>query len=66
MSLRSQVIILDEPTAAFVSESAKVLNLIQDLRGRGISVILIFTTCPRCSRWRIVFTFSASVTALRS
>ena len=44
----SQVIILDEPTAALgVRESAKVLNLIQDLRGRGISVILISHNMPQ-------------------
>ena len=44
----SQVIILDEPTAALgVRESAKVLNLIQDLRGRGISVILSSHNMPQ-------------------
>ena len=44
----SQVIILDEPTAALgVRESAKVLTLIQDLRERGISVILISHNMPQ-------------------
>ena len=44
----SQVIILDEPTAALgVRESAKVLTLIQDLRNRGISVILISHNMPQ-------------------
>jgi len=44
----SQVIILDEPTAALgVRESAKVLNLIQDLRDRGLSVILISHNMPQ-------------------
>jgi fructose transport system ATP-binding protein len=44
----SQVIILDEPTAALgVRESAKVLTLIQDLRDRGISVILISHNMPQ-------------------
>ena len=44
----NQVIILDEPTAALgVRESAKVLNLIQDLRDRGLSVILISHNMPQ-------------------
>ena len=44
----SQVIILDEPTAALgVRESAKVLGLIQDLRNRGLSVILISHNMPQ-------------------
>ena len=43
-----EVIILDEPTAALgVRESAKVLSLIQDLRERGISVILISHNMPQ-------------------
>jgi fructose transport system ATP-binding protein len=38
----SKVIILDEPTAALgVRESARVLQLIHDLRDRGLPVILI-------------------------
>lgn len=38
----SKVIILDEPTAALgVRESARVLQLIRDLRDRGLPVILI-------------------------
>ena len=38
----SKVIILDEPTAALgVRESARVLKLIQDLRERGMPVVLI-------------------------
>jgi len=44
----SQVIILDEPTAALgVNESARVLNMIQDLRDRGLSVILISHNMPQ-------------------
>jgi fructose transport system ATP-binding protein len=44
----SQVIILDEPTAALgVRESAKVLSLIQDLKSRGLSVILISHNMPQ-------------------
>ncbi len=44
----SQVIILDEPTAALgVRESARVLQLIDDLRGRGMPVILISHDMPQ-------------------
>jgi fructose transport system ATP-binding protein len=44
----SQVIILDEPTAALgVNESARVLKMIQDLRDRGMSVILISHNMPQ-------------------
>lgn len=44
----SQVIILDEPTAALgVNESARVLRMIQDLRDRGLSVILISHNMPQ-------------------
>jgi len=44
----SQVIILDEPTAALgVNESARVLKMIQDLRERGLSVILISHNMPQ-------------------
>ncbi len=44
----SKVIILDEPTAALgVNESARVLKLIQDLRDRGIPVILISHNMPQ-------------------
>ncbi|CTQ33266.1 ATP-binding cassette domain-containing protein [Jannaschia rubra] len=43
----SQVIILDEPTAALgVKESRKVLELIQDVRARGIPIILISHNMP--------------------
>jgi fructose transport system ATP-binding protein len=43
----SKVIILDEPTAALgVKESGQVLQLIRDLRGRGLSVILISHNMP--------------------
>ena len=43
----SKVIILDEPTAALgVKESRKVLNLIQDVRSRGIPIILISHNMP--------------------
>ncbi|MDC0948384.1 ATP-binding cassette domain-containing protein [Gammaproteobacteria bacterium] len=43
----SRVIILDEPTAALgVKESRKVLELIQDVRSRGIPVVLISHNMP--------------------
>ena len=43
----SKVIILDEPTAALgVKESRRVLELIQDVRSRGISIILISHNMP--------------------
>ena len=43
----SKVIILDEPTAALgVKESRKVLELILDVRSRGISIILISHNMP--------------------
>jgi fructose transport system ATP-binding protein len=44
----SKVIILDEPTAALgVRESARVLQLIDDLRNRGMPVILISHNLPQ-------------------
>ena len=43
----SKVIILDEPTAALgVRESGQVLQLIKDLRDRGISIILVSHNMP--------------------
>lgn len=43
----SKVIILDEPTAALgVKESRKVLELISDVRSRGVSIILISHNMP--------------------
>jgi len=43
----SKVIILDEPTAALgVKESRRVLELIQDVKERGISIILISHNMP--------------------
>ena len=43
----SKVMILDEPTAALgVKESRKVLDLIQDVRARGIPIILISHNMP--------------------
>ncbi len=43
----SKVIILDEPTAALgVKESRKVLDLIQDVRGRGLPIVLISHNMP--------------------
>ena len=42
-----KVIILDEPTAALgVKESRKVLDLIRDVRGRGIPIVLISHNMP--------------------
>lgn len=43
----SRVVILDEPTAALgVKESRKVLELIQDVRARGVPIILISHNMP--------------------
>jgi fructose transport system ATP-binding protein len=43
-----KVIILDEPTAALgVKESGQVLKLIQSLRQRGLSIILISHNMPQ-------------------
>ncbi len=43
----SKVIIMDEPTAALgVKESRKVLELIQDVRSRGIPIVLISHNMP--------------------
>jgi fructose transport system ATP-binding protein len=43
----SKVVILDEPTAALgVKESRRVLDLIRDVRGRGMPVILISHNMP--------------------
>ena len=43
----SKVVILDEPTAALgVKESRKVLELIQDVRARGQSIVLISHNMP--------------------
>jgi fructose transport system ATP-binding protein len=43
----SKVVILDEPTAALgVKESAQVLQLVRDLRSRGLPVILISHNMP--------------------
>jgi fructose transport system ATP-binding protein len=43
----SRVIIMDEPTAALgVKESGKVLQLIRDVRSRGLPVILISHNMP--------------------
>jgi len=43
----SKVIIMDEPTAALgVKESRRVLELIQDVKSRGISIVLISHNMP--------------------
>ena len=43
----SKVVILDEPTAALgVKESARVLDLIRDVRDRGIAIVLISHNMP--------------------
>ncbi|MCD7060192.1 ATP-binding cassette domain-containing protein [Pelagibacterium xiamenense] len=43
----SRVVILDEPTAALgVKESRKVLDLILELRGRGLPIVLISHNMP--------------------
>ena len=43
----SRVIIMDEPTAALgVKESGRVLNLIRDIRDRGLPVVLISHNMP--------------------
>ncbi len=47
----SRVIILDEPTAALgVKESRRVLDLIQDVRSRGIPIVLISHNMPHVFR----------------
>jgi len=44
----SRVIILDEPTAALgVKESRRVLELIQDVRARGLPIVLISHNMPQ-------------------
>ena len=44
----SQVIVLDEPTAALgVRESGKVLDLVKDLKNRGLTVVLISHNMPQ-------------------
>ena len=43
----SRVVIMDEPTAALgVKESRKVLDLIQDVRARGMPIVLISHNMP--------------------
>ncbi len=43
----SRVVIMDEPTAALgVKESGRVLNLIRDVKKRGLSVVLISHNMP--------------------
>ena len=43
----SKVVILDEPTAALgVNESRKVLDLIRDVRARGVAIVLISHNMP--------------------
>jgi fructose transport system ATP-binding protein len=43
----SKVVILDEPTAALgVKESRKVLELIQDVKARGMPIVLISHNMP--------------------
>ena len=46
-SFASKVIIMDEPTAALgVKESGKVLDLIRDVKARGIPIVLISHNMP--------------------
>jgi fructose transport system ATP-binding protein len=46
-SFGSRVVIMDEPTAALgVKESRKVLELIQDVKRRGLSIVLISHNMP--------------------
>ena len=43
----SRVVIMDEPTAALgVKESQRVLNLIRDVRDRGLPIVLISHNMP--------------------
>ncbi|MEZ5478004.1 MAG: hypothetical protein R3E95_11145 [Thiolinea sp.] len=43
----SKVVILDEPTAALgVKESRRVLELIRDVRSRGVPIVLISHNMP--------------------
>lgn len=47
VSFGSKVIIMDEPTAALgVKESRRVLDLIQDVRARGLPIVLISHNMP--------------------
>lgn len=47
VSFGSRVVIMDEPTAALgVKESRRVLNLIKDVRERGLPVVLISHNMP--------------------
>ncbi len=48
VSFGSKIIIMDEPTAALgVKESQKVLDLIKDVKARGIPVVLISHNMPQ-------------------
>ncbi|MDZ5698408.1 ATP-binding cassette domain-containing protein [Chelativorans sp. M5D2P16] len=47
VSFGSKVVIMDEPTAALgVKESRRVLDLIQDVRARGLPIVLISHNMP--------------------
>jgi fructose transport system ATP-binding protein len=48
VAVASKVVILDEPTAALgVKESRKVLELIRDVRARGLAIVLVSHNMPQ-------------------
>ena len=47
----AKILLLDEPLAAMgVKEGAMILDLVRDLKGKGIAVIIIAHNYGRCSR----------------
>jgi len=57
----SRVVIMDEPTAALgVKESRRVLELIQEVRERGLAIVLISHNMPHLGRWAVGDGFEAS------
>jgi simple sugar transport system ATP-binding protein len=60
MLSRAKIVLMDEPTAAIsVRQVAEVLNLIRQLRDRGIAVVLISHRMPD------VFTVADRIVVLR-
>ena len=51
LAFSMKVVILDEPTTALgVHESKQVIQLIKEVRSRGLPVILVSHNMPRCLR----------------
>jgi simple sugar transport system ATP-binding protein len=60
MLSEARIVLMDEPTAAIsVRQVAEVLNLIRELRGKGIAVVLISHRMPD------VFTVADRVIVMR-